>query len=85
MTMLEKHGFNERQRNDSQFMYMMLDRLRSDCEYYLGNGNRYAPVLWTHDESEQIALMREIHAILPEPPEWLKPEQIDKYAKEMGV
>lgn len=27
-------------KNPNKFNYMMLDRLRSDCDYYLGYGNR---------------------------------------------
>lgn len=81
MTMLEKHGLNKS--HDDRFYYMFLDRLRSDCVYYLGNGNRYAPHLWAHDEREHIQIMREVYALLPEPPEWLTPEQINAFEKEM--
>ena len=28
--------------NDNEYNYMLLDRLKQDCEYYLGNGNRNA-------------------------------------------
>lgn len=69
----------------SRFYYMFLDRLRSDCGYYLGNGGRYAPHLWTGEERSHIELMRAVYAILPEKPEWLTAEQIDNFAKEMGV
>ncbi len=71
--------------HDDRFYYMFLDRLKSDCLYYLGNGGRYAPHLWTHDEREQIELMRAVYALLPEKPEWLTAEQIENFAKEMGV
>lgn len=69
----------------SRFYYQFLDRLRSDCGYYLGNGGRYAPHLWTGEERSHIELMRAVYAILPEKPEWLTAEQIDNFAKEMGV
>lgn len=72
---LEKHG--------EKWRYMFLDRLRLDCVYYLGNGNRYAPHLWTHDERKQIDLMREIYASLPEPPEWLTLEDIADFETQM--
>lgn len=40
---------------NDRFNYMLLDRLRCDCEYYLGYGNRDANhSLWAHDEQKQI-------------------------------
>lgn len=26
--------------HDKKYRYMLLDRMRTDCAYYLGNGNR---------------------------------------------
>ena len=72
---LEKH--------DAEFYYQFLDRLRSDCAYYLGNGGRYHGYLWTGDEYEQIELMRAVYKVLPVPPEWLTWEQINEIAKKM--
>ena len=72
---LEKH--------DTKFYYQFLDRLRSDCAYYLGNGGRYREHLWTGNEYEQIELMRAVFKVLPMPPEWLTWEQIDEIAKKM--
>lgn len=68
-----------------QFSYMLLDRLRQDCEYYLGFGGRCARQLWAHDEQAQINKMRELYDLVPEKPQWLTREQIDAYAKQMGV
>lgn len=65
--------------------YMMLGRLQSDCEYYLGYGNRNKKQLWAGDEQEHIDEMRRLYDSLPVKPEWLTKEQIDKYALEMGV
>ncbi len=72
---LEKYG--------EKWRYMLLDRLRLDCVYYLDNGNRHASHLWTHDERKQIDLMREVYASLPEPPEWLTLEDIADFEKQM--
>lgn len=71
----------------ANFRYMMLDRLRQDCEYYLGNGNRHAGHLWAHNEVEQIENMKALwNTFEPEDrPEWLTMEQIDDYARRMGV
>jgi len=60
--------------------------LKSDCDYYLGNGNRDAEhCLWAKNEQGQIDKMREIYNQLKEKPEWLSEEDINNYAKEMGV
>lgn len=70
--------------SDMAFNYMLLDRLRLDCEYYLGNSG-CAELLWAHDEQRQINKMRELYDSVPEKPEWLTKEQIDAYAAQMGV
>lgn len=31
---------------NNEFQYKMLDRMKSDCEYYLGYGNRSTKYLW---------------------------------------
>lgn len=68
---------------DNKFNYMMLDRLRTDCEYFLGNGNGYEKHLWAGNVEDQIAEMRKIYDKLPEKPQWLSLEDIDKYEKDM--
>lgn len=66
--------------------YMLLDRLRCDCEFYLNHGNRDAKYsLWAGDEQKQIDKMRELYDLLPTKPEWLTKEQIDGYAIKMNV
>jgi hypothetical protein len=66
--------------------YMLLDRLRQDCDYYFGHGGRNAEhCLWAHDEQKQIDKMRELYDLLPVKPEWLTREQIDEYAARMNV
>lgn len=70
----------------TEYDYMLLDRLRCDCEYYLGYGGRNANhCLWAHDEQKQIDKMRELYDKLPIKPEWLTAEQINEYAAKMGV
>lgn len=68
---------------DSEYDYMMLGRLKSDCDYYLGNGNRNPRHLWAGDEARQIAKMREFYDKVPEEPEWLTKEDIDDYEDKM--
>ena len=71
---------------EDRFNYMLLDRLKSDCEYYLSYGGRNAKhSLWAHDEQKQIDKMRELYDLLPVKPEWLTREQINEYAAKMGV
>lgn len=65
--------------------YMLLDRMRQDCEYYLGNGNRMKKYLWGNDEKEHIEDMKALLNSLPESekPEWLSMEQIEEYERKM--
>ena len=71
---------------NQQFEYMMLSRLQSDCDYYLGHGGRDANhSLWAQDEQKQIDKMRELYDELLIKPEWITAEQIDEYAAKMGV
>lgn len=71
---------------DDRLNYMLLGRLKSDCEYYLGYGGRNAKhSLLAHDEQAQIDKMRELYDSLPTKTEWLTREQIDEYAARMGV
>ena len=68
-----------------RFNYMMLGRLQSDCEYYLGYGNRCAKHLWAGDEKKQIEEMKRIYNSFTDDkkPEWLTWENILEYEKEM--
>lgn len=52
-----KDEFGLLKSKDRRFKYMMLDRLRQDCDYYLGFGNRQASKLWAKDEAKQIECM----------------------------
>ena len=63
--------------------YRMLGRLKADCDYFLGAGGRAEKHLWAGNVREQIAKMRELYAALPEKPEWLTSEDIDRYAQRM--
>ncbi|CAN4022833.1 Neu5Ac permease, partial [Dysosmobacter welbionis] len=58
-------------------------RLKADCDYFLGAGGRAEKHLWAGNVREQIAKMRELYDALPEKPEWLTMEDIDRYAQRM--
>lgn len=75
------------------FDYQMLDRLRSDCDYYLGaclehsDGPDFMVAaqkhLWAGSVEAQVAKMRELYDRLPVKPEWLSRKDIDRYEERM--
>ena len=80
------NGFNEviiftktnTKESSNAFNYMMLDRLRSDCEYSLTSGNLN---LWGKTIDAHIAEMRKLMCEVPKAPDWLSTAQIDEYEK----
>lgn len=68
-----------------EFNYMLLDRLRNDCEYFLGYGNGYEPHLWTGNIDSQIAKMKELYNSFADDkkPEWITMDDINNYEKKM--
>ena len=68
---------------NNEFQYEMLDRMRSDCEYYLGFGNRSTKYLWGKSVEKHIEAMRRIWNELKEKPMWVSMEQIDEYERNM--
>lgn len=70
---------------EKKYQYMMLGRLKSDCDYYLGNGDRYPGHLWAKNEKEHIETMKSIwHSFSSsEKPEWLTWKEIERYEEEM--
>lgn len=65
--------------------YVLLDRLRADCDYFLGAGGRSEKHLWAGSVYAQIKKMQELYDALPEKPEWLTAEAIDRYATQMAA
>ena len=65
--------------------YVLLDRLRADCDYFLGAGGRSEKHLWAGNVHAQIKKMRELYDALPKKPEWLTAEAIDRYAAQMAA
>ena len=68
-----------------KFNYMMLSRLKSDCDYYLNYGNRNNKNLWAVDEQKQINEMKRLYNNFSDDkkPEWLTMENILQYEKLM--
>ena len=73
-------------RNQDRFDYRLLDRLKTDCDYILGEGGPGA-VKYLHQGTieGQIAKMRELYDAFPDnaKPEWLTPADIDRYEREL--
>lgn len=72
-------------KGDKKFRYMLLSRMQSDCNYYLGNGRRNAKHLWAENEADHIQNMKDLWNSFPEnaKPEWLSMEDIREYEKKM--
>lgn len=72
-------------RSPNAYQYMLLDRIRQDCNYFLGNGNGYEPHLYGGSVEAACNAMEEIFFSLPdsEKPEWISLEDILEYRKEM--
>ena len=68
---------------DEGYPYAMLDRMRSDCEYYLGYGNRSSKYLWGEEPKQHIEIMKAIYNRLDPKPEWLTLDKINEYEKNM--
>lgn len=71
-------------KKEPRFRYMMLDRMRQDCDYYL-RINCGANCLWAKDEKSQIKNMKALWNSFPErdKPEWLTMEQIEEYERKL--
>jgi hypothetical protein len=69
--------------NSQQFQYMMLSRLQSDCEYFLGYGKRSVRNLWADNIVKHIAEMKRLWNELIIKPEWLSLENIIEYENKM--
>ena len=68
----------------NQEAYRLLSRLKADCDYFLDAGGRAEKHLWAGNVKDQIAKMRELYDSLPDKPEWLTSENIDRYAQRMA-
>ena len=70
---------------DLTFRYQLLDRMRLDCEYFLGPGARLNKYLWAGDPQMQIACMKALWDSFPEgqKPEWLTLTQLRQLEQRM--
>jgi hypothetical protein len=74
-------------RYEPKFRYMMLSRMKQDCDYYLGNGNRSTNILWAQDERSQIENVIALWKTFDkdDKPEWLTWADIVEYAQRMDI
>ena len=75
---------NNIKNKDYSFDYQLLDRLRSDCRYYL-DGHRNPDLLWAGSVGEQIKEMRKLYNSFPsdKKPQWITGEDINHFEAEM--
>lgn len=71
---------------NKKFEYRLLDRLKSDCEFFLGEGNGNEKYLWADNVSAQIDKMKELYNGFSqeEKPSWLSMDDILDYERRMG-
>lgn len=69
---------------DDSFKYRLLDRMRSDCEYYI-NGAKSNKHLFMQNPQDQIKAMKDIYNSFSEKdvPEWISMEDINNYERQM--
>lgn len=74
-------------RYEPKFRYMMLSRMKQDCDYYFGNGGRNPKILWAGDEKSQLENMVALWKTFDpdDRPEWLTWGDIVYYALKMEV
>ena len=61
---------------EQKFEYMLLDRLRSDCYYYLSHGRN----LWGITPIAHVEEMIRLYDVLVVKPVWLTPVELDSLA-----
>lgn len=67
------------------YKYQLLDRLKTDCGYFLGAGNRNPGTLWAGSVGTHLDCMRLLWNSFPEEdrPEWLTLEDLEHLTQEM--
>jgi hypothetical protein len=80
---LFKHKKEIEMKITNNWQYQMLDRLKQDCEYFLGNGNGHEKHLWALSVEEHVAEMKKIWHSFSEKPEWLSLDEINAYERKM--
>ena len=69
-------------RVEETYKYQLLGRMKSDCLYFLGYGNRSSQ-LWGGTIIEHIEYMQVLYSLIIEKPEWLTNEEIEQFKQNM--
>ena len=71
--------------SEPKYRYMLLSRMKQDCEYYFGNGNKNPNNLCASNERDQIDEMKALWNSFSDEdkPEWLTWEEILDYENRM--
>lgn len=80
-------GMEAEPTKEEKFNYQMLSRLQSDCEYFLGNGNRNSKLLRENSVQSHINEMKKLYKSFNDSkkPEWLTWNEILKYEERMSI
>lgn len=80
-------GFESILSQSETFRYMLLDRMKTDCEYFLGNGHGSEKFLWTGNAKEQIADMKALwnSFAADRKPETISMSDIERYEIKMDT
>ena len=65
MTINQYEQYIQEKSWDDRFRYMLLDRMRMDCDYFLGNGQIYGNHLWAGNVTDQIGYMKALWESFP--------------------
>jgi len=68
---------------DADFCSLLLGRMKSDCDYYLGCGQRDASVLWVKDVKGHLLTMRQFYESLENKPDFLSEVVLKEYERKM--
>lgn len=70
---------------DDKFKYQLLDRMISDCDYYLGWGKRNSNNLWALNENDHINYMKILYGSfdIEAKPQWITWDEILVYEQLM--
>lgn len=72
-------------KRDEIFRYRLLSRMKQDCDFFLGNGDRSVKCLWSGTVEKQIENMKALWNSFPDDrkPEGLSFAQILEYENQM--
>ena len=83
----EIKGMESEPSSEDRFNYMMLSRLKMDCNYFLGFGNGHVKHLYYDTIDEHISEMKKLYNSFSDDkkPEWLTLDEIIEYENEMKL